>query len=208
MAFNDFKYPKVVTELGLTETSPRDLFAGVPAVPPGDILLGSLERGRRLGPGAHNEFSRSVWMVGPVLGEVWDRYDGTVCLIGGAEFEADPAARPTGACDFVFGRGPQRPVVVAPLLVVFEAKRDSIPEGLGQCIAGMVGAQRFNRREGAPIDPMYGCVTTGSLWKFLRLTGSGLEVDQREYTVTQTDQLLGIMMHMIGPPPAPASTAA
>ncbi|MBX9584572.1 MAG: hypothetical protein K2X87_30080 [Gemmataceae bacterium] len=208
MAFSDFKYPKVVQELGLTETSPPDLFGAVPPVPPGDMLLHFLERGRRLGPGAHTEFSRSVWMVGPLLGEVWDRYRGTVCLIGGAEFDADPAARLTGACDFVFGRGPQRSVVVAPSLVVFEAERDSIPDGLGQCIAAMVGAQRFNRREGNPIDPIFGCVTTGSVWKFLRLSGSSLEIDLAEYGIKEAARLVGLLMHMIGPPPAAAPAAA
>ncbi|MBX9628693.1 MAG: hypothetical protein K2X82_33165 [Gemmataceae bacterium] len=207
MAYSDFKYPKVLQDLGLTETSPPDLFGAVPPVPPNDLLRGNLVRGVRLGPGAHTEFSRSVWMVGPVLGDVWDRYPGRLCLIGGAELDADPAAKLTGVCDFVLGWGPQRPVPVAPLLVMFEAKRDSIPDGLGQCVAAMVGAQRYNRREGTPVDPVYGCVTTGTAWKFLRLSGAALENDQTEYGIAQVDKLVGILVHMIGPPPTPAAAA-
>lgn len=207
MAYSDFKYPKVVQELGLTELVARDLFAGVPPVAPGPVSRYALPAGRQLGVGAHSEFSRAVWMVGPVLLDLWDRYGGHLSVIGGAGLDGDPAARLTGECDFVIGRGPQRSVVVAPLLVVFEAKRDSIPDGLGQCVAAMVGAQRFNRREGSPIDPIHGCVTTGTAWRFLRLSGSYLEVDLTEYSYDQVDRILGILIHMIGPPPTPAAAA-
>lgn len=129
-------------------------------------------------------------------------------MIGAAEFDADPEAGLTGACDFVVCRAPQQSVVIAPTLILIEAKRDGIPNGLGQCLAGMVGAQRFNRREGTPVDPVHGCVTTGSNGRFLRLAGSVVTLDPTEYTIGQADKLLGILVHMVGPPPAPATAAA
>jgi hypothetical protein len=205
VAFRDFTYPAVVGQLGLTERTEPDLFAGVPGLAPGETLRAALPAGIQLGTGAHTEVARMIWMVGPVLSDLWVRYRGRVCLNAGAEFDADPAARLTGYCDFVIGRGPQRPQVTAPVLVIFEAERDSIPDGLGQCVAGMVGAQRFNARNNAPIDPIFGCVTTGSLWKFLRLDGSDLTIDLTEYQLAQVDRLLGILVHMIGPVPQPAA---
>ena len=205
MAFSDFQYPDVLQQLGLTEASEPDLFAGVSPVAPGPLLRSALPVGTRLGPGAHSEVSRAIWMVGPVLGELWDRYHGQISLIGGAEFTADPAAGLSGYCDFIISRGPQRPVVGPPILVIFEAKRDSIPDGLGQCIAGVVGAQRYNRRHNAPADPMYGCITTGSLWRFIRLSGTTLTHDQTEYTIQQADKLLGILTHIVGPVPPSAA---
>jgi hypothetical protein len=205
MAFSDFQYPDVIVDLGLTETSVPDLFAGVPPVAAGPLLQAALPIGTRLGPGAHTEVSRAIWMVGPVLGDFWERYHGQLCLIAGAELNADPAAGLTGVCDFIISRGPQRPVTGPPVLLIFEAKRDSIPDGLGQCIAAMVGAQRYNRRHNAPTDPMYGCVTTGSLWRFLRLSGTTVTLDQTEYMITQVDHLLGILTHMVGPVPPSAA---
>jgi hypothetical protein len=202
MAFSDFKYPAVLGELGLTETSVLDLFGHAPPVPASASLVGTLPSNVRLASGAHTEFSRSVWLVGPVLSEVWGRYNGRICLIGGAEFTADAAAKLTGVCDFLFGRYPQVSHVKAPAIVLFEAKRDSIPDGLGQCIAAMVGAQRFNRNEGHPIETVYGCVTTGVNWKFLTLTGTVVTLDQTEYSVHEVDRILGILVHMIGPIPA------
>ncbi len=205
MALSDFRYPDVVRQLGLTEETSRHLFTAVPPVPAGAISRVALPIGTQLGTGAHSELSRSVWMVGPILGDLWDRYDGRICLIAGAELDGDPAAKLTGVCDFVVSRGPQRHVIGPPVLVMFEAKRDSIPDGLGQCIAAMVGAQRHSLRAGEAADPMYGCVTTGSVWKFLRLSGTRLTTDATEYAISQVDQILGILIHMVGPVPTPAA---
>jgi len=205
MAFSDFNYPSVVEEPGLTERTVLDLFASVLPIPPGSALRASLPLGMRLGPAVHSEAARSIWMVGPVLGDIWERYAGQLCLNAGVDFDADPAAKLTGYCDFILSRGPQRSVVGPPVLLIFEAKRDSIPGGLGQCVAGMVGAQRYNRRHKAPIDPIYGCVTTGSLWKFLRLSGTELTTDITEYGIGQVEKLLGILTHIAGPIPEPVA---
>ena len=201
MAFSQFQYPDVIAQLGLTERRVRNLFAGVPPVAPGPALAAGLPVNHALGSLAHSEFSRAVWLVGPVLADFWGRYPDGVTLNGGVEFVADPDAGLTGFVDFIIGRGPQSHVVSAPALVVFEAKRDSIPDGLGQGIAGVVGAQRFNQRRGRPVDPVYGCVTTGSVWKFLRLNGTALDLDTAEYALTEVDKLLGILTHIVGPPP-------
>lgn len=205
MADHEFRYPEVLARLGLTLTNSPDLFAGVPPVEPGPVARASLAAGRRLGLGAHTEYSRAVWMVGPLLNDFWDRYAGRITVIAGADFPADPDAGLNGAVDFVIGLAPQQPRLIAPVMVIFEAKRDSIPDGLGQCIAGMVGAQRFNRREGTPIDPVHGGVTTGQNWRFLRLSGTVVTLDLQEYTLAEADKLLGILTHVVGPVPAPAA---
>jgi hypothetical protein len=205
MAFSDFRYPDVIGQLGLAEHPAHDLFADVGPVAPGPALRSGFAVNTRLATLAHSEAARSTWLVGPVLADLWGRYGGWVNLLAGVEFAADPDARLTGYVDFMLCRGPQRFTVSAPVLLVFEAKRDSIPDGLGQAVAGVVGAQRFNRREGHPIDPVYGCVTTGSLWRFLRLSGSVVTLDLTEYTLTQVDKLLGILTYIVGPVPEPAA---
>jgi hypothetical protein len=205
MAFSDFTYPEVIQQLGLTERTVPDLFADIAPLQPGPALRASLPLGLRLGPAAHSEVSRAIWMVGPVLGDVWERYAGQLCLNAGVEFDGDPTAKLTGYCDFIVSRGPQRAVVGPPVLLIFEAKRDSIPGGMGQCIAGMVGARRYNLRHNAPADPIHGCVTTGSLWKFVRLNNTEVTTDITEYQIAQVDKLLGILTHIAGPVPSPVA---
>jgi hypothetical protein len=203
--FSDFVYPDLLMTFGLNEQTVPNLYKGVPVVPPDVALATSLPNNIRLATSAHSEASRAIWLAGPVLSDLWSRYEGRICLIAGAEFNADPDARLTGNCDFIISRGPQRPVIGPPVLLVFEAKRDCIPDGLGQCIAALVGAQRYNQRHNSQIDPIYGCVTTGSLWKFMELTGEQLRIDLTEYTLAEVDHILGILVHMVGPIPQPAA---
>ncbi len=155
----------------------------------------------KLGAMAHSETARAIWLVGPLLADLWSRYAGSINLLAGVEFAADPADDLTGFVDFILSRSPQTDFVTPPVLVAFEAKQDSIPDGLGQCVAAMVGAQRFNRRAGEPDGPVYGCVTTGSVWKFLRLDAAGLVEDMADYTQADVPRLLGILVHIVGPPP-------
>ena len=56
-----------------------------------------------------------------------------------------------------------------PVVVVIEAKQENIKLGLGQCAATMVAAQRFNAQRALDIPTVYGSVTTGTAWRFLKL---------------------------------------
>jgi hypothetical protein len=205
MAFRDFTYPEVIGKLGLTEETVPDLYTAVTPVAPGEPVLSSLPLGTQLGPAAHSEVARMIWMVGPILLDIWKRYRGHISLNAGVEFDADPATQLTGYCDFIISRGPQRAVVGAPAVLIFEAKRDSIPDGLGQCIAAMEGTVRYNRRHNSIVNPIFGCVTTGSLWKFMELSGGHLRIDLTEYTISQVERIISILIHMVGPIPQPVA---
>jgi hypothetical protein len=200
MAFSDFKYPDVITHFGLTYEAADDLFAEVPSVPLADATRQTLATTSRLATTINTEKARSEWLIAPLLGDLWGRYHGRVGLYSGVDFQADPAAQLTGYCDFMFCRGPQQVTMTPPTVVVFEAKRDNINDGLGQCVAGLVGAQRFNRRHRVDEPHLYGCVTTGSLWRFLRLSGTTLTLDLTEYSLTQADRILGILAFAVGTP--------
>lgn len=202
MAFSDFQYPDVLRQFGLTHATASDLFAEVPAVPLSQGLAMSLPAAVRLASVVSTEKARSEWMIAPLLADFWARYRGQIGVYSGVNFVADVEARLTGFVDFLISRGPQQVQVTPPVIVIVEAKNENISGGLGQCVAGMVGAQRMNQREGQPVDPIYGCSTTGSAWKFLRLSGSTVTLDLTEYAISQADKLLGILIHMAGPVPA------
>jgi hypothetical protein len=55
--------------------------------------------------------------------------------------------------------------------------------------------QRFNRKANKPEGAVYGCVTTGSLWHFLRLTAQQLDIDLDEYQIVQADRILGVLLY-------------
>lgn len=201
MAFSDFKYPDLVAQFGLTRESVEDLFAGVPPVPPGEGLRAALPANVRLASVVSTEKARSEWMVAPILSDLWARYHGQIGVYSGANFSADPEAGLTGYCDYLLCRSPQQPDPDPPVLVAFEAKNEDIRGGLGQCVAAMIGAERYNRREGRRLDAVFGCVTSGTAWRFLRLSGGVVTLDLREYGIGEVDRLLGILVHIAGPPP-------
>lgn len=87
--------------------------------------------------------------------------------------------------------------LTAPVVAMAEAKNENLHTGLGQCIAAMVAAQEFNRKSNSPINTIYGVVTTGSLWTFLRLNGRELVYDPREYYINEIGSIMAILMHIL-----------
>ena len=79
------------------------------------------------------------------------------------------------------------------LLIIVEAKKEDIKGGLGQCIAEMYAARLFNEREENQITEIYGVVTTGEIWKFLRLSGELVQIDLAEYFLNDLNKILGIL---------------
>ena len=61
----------------------------------------------------------------------------------------------------------------------------------------MLAAQRFKAGRGLELAHLYGVVTTGSAWKFLRLSGSNVVVDEIEYHIDRPEVILGILVTMI-----------
>jgi hypothetical protein len=68
---------------------------------------------------------------------------------------------------------------------------------LGQCVAEMVAAQIFNLNEGKEILTIYGCVTSGKLWQFIKLEGSDVTIDVNEYQIVPVERILGILKWML-----------
>ncbi len=198
MSFREFDLPKVQHDFAVQLRMTQSLFPQVRPVPVSDELAGFWRRVMPLGLGLITEKARSELLTAPLLTEVWHHSNRQVVMLSGVEWMVDESAGLNGVADFLLCRSPLMLYVSAPLLVAVEAKRDSIPDGLGQCAAEMVAAQRFNQQAGTPIDPIYGCVTTGANWRFLRLAGSLLDIDLDEYSIAQPDRILGVLLFCCG----------
>ncbi|MFB2936130.1 hypothetical protein ACE1B6_12830 [Aerosakkonemataceae cyanobacterium BLCC-F154] len=77
--------------------------------------------------------------------------------------------------------------------MIVEAKNDNIQSGLGQCIAEMVAAQIFNQRQNEKNESIYGSVTTGTNWKFMRLVDKVVEIEPNEYFLSNIGKIMGIL---------------
>jgi hypothetical protein len=94
-------------------------------------------------------------------------------------------------------KSPIQLVIEAPAIVIIEAKKGDINLGLGQCVAEMVAAQRFNHLKGQPINYIYGCVTTGNLWRFLRLDTHSIAIERQEHSLVPLAKLLGMLKWLV-----------
>ena len=102
-----------------------------------------------------------------------------------------------GECAFILTNTPALPIIQAPIISIVEAKKNDIESGLGQCAAQMVGAQRVNQREGTGIDTVYGCVTTGETWQFLRLAVTTLTIDSERYYINELGRILAVLQTIV-----------
>ena len=90
------------------------------------------------------------------------------------------------------------------MLTVVEAKKNDIESGIGQCMAQMIGARLFNEQAGKRCSEMYGCVTTGETWQFLRLADAVVLIDRTRYYIDNVGTILGILQAIVARPGIPA----
>jgi hypothetical protein len=196
MAFQNFSFPQVVQDLGLT-LADADLFSQAPPAALRPDFFAQVIEGANLASAVNTEKARSEFVIAPVLLEVRRLHAGRLGLFSGVELEADASRGLNGVCDFVITRSPLQHVLRAPLITIVEAKDDNLRTGLGQCIAAMVAAQVVNQAGAVPITAVYGTVTTGTAWKFLRLQGTELTLDLTEYHIESLAKILGIFGQIV-----------
>ncbi len=197
MAYNNFTLDMLIQQFGLHVVSETDVFARAMPVVPSALLRETLADSVPLALDISTEKARSEFIIAPVLAEARRHFRGSISLFSGVDFTVDADVGLGGVCDYLFSLSPLQLVVQAPVVAVVEAKNDNIKSGLGQCVAEMLAAQRFNARRGTELPCIYGAVTTGSAWKFLRLRGADVTVDETEYYIHQPEMILGILVFMV-----------
>lgn len=205
MAYNQFTLDRVRVDFGIVVETRRNLYRHIPPVAPDPVVATIIDRYRGLAVSIGTEKAKSEMMISPLLGEVWRIGADRVAMFSGVAFPVDAAAELTGVCDFILGHPPQLDAVTAPVMMITEAKNDSVMGGLGQCAATMVAAQRFNRGRNPDVTTIYGCVSNGLDWKFLRLDGTTLTIDLDDYVIHAPDRILGIILHFVGLAPLPVA---
>lgn len=58
--------------------------------------------------------------------------------------------------------------------------------------AQMVGARLFNERAGRATAPVFGCVTTGETWQFMRLAEQTALLHKLRYYLDNVGRILGV----------------
>ncbi|OQY29833.1 MAG: hypothetical protein B6244_02420 [Candidatus Cloacimonetes bacterium 4572_55] len=147
--------------------------------------------------GKNRELSELI--IAPILIQVRNIIGYGVCLLSDVEFDVDPSRGLTGECDYLFIRSEESFLITRPILpiAVAEARPQAVHRSFPRCIAQMVAAQLHNRMEGTDVKRVYGCITTGTVWKFLLLENARVMIDRDDYYIDDLGKILAIFVDMI-----------
>ncbi|RKU08359.1 hypothetical protein C6503_23155 [Candidatus Poribacteria bacterium] len=197
MSYSNFTLESVVTKFELKKTESIGLFSEIEPITPSDYLTTGLAKKVPLAAAIGTEKARSELIVADILVELCEKFDYRISFFSGIDFNVDFENDLTGVCDFLISLSPGQLFLEEPIIALVEAKNTDMKLGLGQCVAEMIAAQRFNQEKGNDIPCVYGATTTGVDWQFLKLEEKDLQIDIAIYPIQQSDKILGILSGMV-----------
>lgn len=187
---------KVKQAFNLTTVEGVHFLPKIDPVQPSQTLTAFLEESLPLAASA-SEKARSEGIIYPILLEVRRILQRRVSLFSGEDFTVDESVGLNGMCDFLLSRSEELLEIEAPAVIIVEAKKADLRVGFGQCIAEMVAAQKFNEAKKKPIPVIYGSVSSGTQWRFLKLEGQTVTIDLIDYPLPPVEQILGFLVWMV-----------
>jgi hypothetical protein len=194
MSYSQFTFKGVKKQFSLTEIK-QPLFPNIEEIPISDWLKKTLAITMTLS--LNSEKARSEGIVAPFLFELQACNPDKIMLFSGEALDIDSQQGLNGECDFILSQNPHSTTIDAPIFCIVEAKQHIIEKNLGQCVAQMIGAREFNQIENTPINILFGAVTTGEIWQFLKLEDKTIYTDINRYYIENTNKIMGILQSIV-----------
>ena len=193
MAFSDFSLEDLESKFGIKNYTAK-LFDNIESLEPSQNLKEDLQLAAELP--LRSEKAKSEAIVFPILVEVRNRNNKFFTIYSGDILNADESRGLKGECDFILAKDVHSFSINYPIIQIVEAKKNDIDLGVPQCAAQLLGAKIFNEKKGVQLEKIYGCVTTGDEWLFMKLEND-LTVDEQKYYLVEINKLLGIFQQII-----------
>lgn len=205
MSYSDFTLENLRHQLGMTVRD-QTLFEPIGDLVPSPWLRESLQKG--INPARVSEKARSEFIVAPILIECTEKLPPGINIFSGVRLDVDAERGLKGECDFILARTLSAVSLQAPLMLILEAKKHDIEEGIPQCAAQMLGACRYNELDARLIPYVYGCVTNGDSWQFLKLQANDLQIHSERLTIKEVSKILWFVVQCLKDVEQQASHAA
>ena len=137
------------------------------------------------------EKSISEALIAPVLMSVQETHRDKISVFSGEPLITEELS---GVCDFLITKDPTAFDPQGGYFVLVEAKKQDLLSGIPQCVAEMYAAQILNGND----DTVYGCVSIGLEWIFIKLEGKIATTDPTIFTITEVDKILGVFGWIVG----------
>jgi len=197
MPYSNFTIRRVQKEFSVEIIEKTDLFSTIASREISNHLKETLSNNVSLAASVNTEKARSELIIAPVLIEIIMIFKKKISFFSGIELNVDKDRDLAGFCDFIISRSPEQLFINAPVIAVVEAKNENIMSGLGQCAAEMIASKIFNDQEGVPLSIIYGAITSGSIWKFLKFSDNTIYIDLDDYYIKEAPKIVGILCAMI-----------
>jgi len=198
MSYSEFtSIIEVKQAFGLTTVEGPRFLPQITPINPSATLTDFLANSLPVAVATGSEKARSEMIITPVLLEVRKILQQNISLFSGEDFTVDYESGLDGICDYLISRSPEMLEIEAPAVAVVEAQKADLKTGIGPCVAEMVAMQKFNEAKGKPISVIYGCVSNGTQWRFLKLEEKIVSIDLNDYALPPVDEILGMLVWMV-----------
>jgi len=197
MSYSSFTVKRVQQEFGVQLIEQTELFSHIKPHDISDYLKETLFDNVALAISINTEKARSELIIAPVLLEIRKLFNKKISFFSGIEFNVDKERNLAGFCDFILSKSAEQLFLTAPIITIVEAKNENIMNGLGQCAAEMIAAKKYNEQEGILLANIYGVVTSGNIWKFLKLQNNSIYIDLDDYSIKEITKIVGVLYSMI-----------
>jgi len=197
MSYSEFSFEDLKNKLNLNLREVEEIIERVEPRNPSNLIQETLKENLPIALGIDTEKARSEMIVAPVLIELRKQCDRQISLFSGVDLNVDKNKGLNGVCDFIISHSSEQLFLSSPVFTIVEAKNDNIKSGIPQCISEMVAAQIFNNQKNNLIPCIYGTVTTGSIWKFIKLKDNNVAIEMKEHFIENLESLLGILVEIV-----------
>lgn len=194
MNYNKFSFDRIKRRFNLNEVQ-KDLFEGITPIEPSDWLKETMEITADLP--IKTEKARTEFILMPILLELRKRTDRMFTIYSGEYFNVEPREGLAGPSDIILSMGAESYSISSPVMSIVQAYKNNLDLGLGKCVAQMIAADIFNEREDNQITTIYGCVTTGEQWLFLRLEGDTIQIHPHRFFLNELTDIIGMFQSML-----------
>ncbi|HSF75792.1 MAG TPA: hypothetical protein VLA84_18500 [Microcoleus sp.] len=195
MPYKSFTFQELKERFGVEPSLSPILSTKVVPIEPSEWLWRAIEISSNTAVTTAKE--RSERIISPILLEFRERNNRQFSLFSGWSFDVDVELGLNGECDFILSSVPFDFEIKVPVFALRETTGTEIESCLPQCAAQMVAAQLFNERQHNSIPAVFGCVTTGVVWRFLKLEENNLIIDVDVYCLDNVPMILGALQTII-----------
>jgi hypothetical protein len=188
-AFSSITTSELRNEFGITIQG-KDFIPSIDPIEPPVWLRHIIEKNTRKLATMRSEKAISEALIAPLLMAVEELFDDEITIFSGEPLASEKIA---GVCDFLISKTSQALEPQGSYCVLVEAKKQDLLSGISQCVAEMYVAQLLN----ADNAIVYGCVTTGLEWLFIKLEDNKAFTNSKIYALVEIKDILGVFGWLI-----------